>query len=105
MSTATKVQKVGISQEKYADYQKLIPYCTPQGYKFDVQTLESTFVKKQLNTIKKEKNTRVKVKKEKSTKQQNKPKRDNRILKVKKKTKIQRQKISMYRKVSFKFKK
>lgn len=38
-------KKTGISKEKYADYVKLIPYCSEEGQKCAKEILASTFVK------------------------------------------------------------
>ena len=80
--TATPAKTKGISKEKYDDFQKLLPYCTPEGQTYSRQILNSTFIKEEIkqekSTLKKEKNTmkekNLKVKKEKlKVKTKNKP--------------------------------
>lgn len=89
-STVSTAKKTGITKEKYSDYEKLLPYYTPNGQKFARDTLDSTFIKEKENKIKKEKKEKSTIKNEKKEKQQQ-------ILKIKKENlKVKKTKKSIH---------
>lgn len=88
IDAVTSAKKLGISKEKFADYEKLVPYCTPNGQKFAKETLTSTFIKEKSQKekkgmVKKEKKEKKEpVKKEKKEKNESKKKKEK-VLKLK----------------------